>query len=62
MEKIKASPKLDEHKTILECSMQNKQIIQSFVLGFGSKAKVLEPQWLKEQIRDEAKKILGEEV
>ncbi len=54
--------KLDEHKTILECSMQNKQIIQSFVLGFGSKAKVLEPQWLKEQIRDEAKKILGEEV
>ncbi|MDE6408231.1 MAG: WYL domain-containing protein [Anaeroplasmataceae bacterium] len=52
--------KIDEHKTILECSMQNKNIIQSFVLGFGSKAKVLEPEWLKSQIELEAKRILGE--
>ena len=41
--------------------MQNKQIIQSFVLGFGSKAKVLEPIWLRDSIALEAKKILGEE-
>ena len=53
--------KVDDHKTILECSMQNKQIIQSFVLGFGSKAKVLEPIWLRDSIALEAKKILGEE-
>ncbi|MDE7384756.1 MAG: WYL domain-containing protein [Anaeroplasmataceae bacterium] len=53
--------KLDEHKTILECSMQNKNIIQSFVLGFGSKAKVIEPEWLRIQIEQEAKRILGEE-
>ncbi|MCM1131109.1 MAG: WYL domain-containing protein [Roseburia sp.] len=52
--------KIDEHKTILECSMQNKNIIQSFVLGFGSKAKVIEPEWLKAQIELEAKRILGE--
>ncbi|MDE6660355.1 MAG: WYL domain-containing protein [Anaeroplasmataceae bacterium] len=52
--------KIDEHTTLLECSMQNKNIIQSFVLGFGSKAKVLEPEWLKEQIQAEAKRILGE--
>ncbi|MDE6583814.1 MAG: WYL domain-containing protein, partial [Anaeroplasmataceae bacterium] len=51
--------RIDEHKTILECSMQNKQMIQSFVLGFGSKVKVLEPQWLKDQIEQEAKAILG---
>ena len=53
--------RLDEHRTILECSMQNKQMIQSFVLGFGSKAKVIEPLWLKEQIAEEAKRILGVE-
>lgn len=53
--------KVDEHITILECHMQNKQIIQSFVLGFGSKVKVLEPAWLKEQITLEVKRILGEE-
>lgn len=53
--------KVDDHKTILECSMQNKQIILSFVLGFGSKAKVLEPTWLRDSIALEAKKILGEE-
>lgn len=51
--------RIDEHRTILECSMQNKQMIQSFVLGFGSKVKVLEPQWLKDQIEQEAKAILG---
>lgn len=52
--------RIDEHKTILECSMQNKNMIQSFVLGFGSKAKVIEPNWLKRQIETEAKRILGE--
>ncbi|MDE6656157.1 MAG: WYL domain-containing protein [Anaeroplasmataceae bacterium] len=51
---------VDERTTLLECSMQNKNMIQSFVLGFGSKVKVLEPQWLKEQIELEARKILGE--
>lgn len=50
--------KVDERTTILECSMQNKNIIKSFVLGFGKKAKVLVPEWLKEAIINEAKAIL----
>ncbi len=45
--------KVDEHKTIFSCSMQNKQQIKSFVLGFGRKAKVLSPDWLKEMIQEE---------
>lgn len=53
--------RIDEHTTILECSMQNKNMIQSFVLGFGSKAKVIEPEWLKEEIRLEARRIAGVE-
>ena len=50
--------RIDEHKTILECQMQNKFMIKTFVLGFGSKVKVLEPEWLKEEIRKEAEAIL----
>lgn len=52
---------VDDRTTILECSMQNKNIIKSFVLGFGSKVKVVEPLWLKEEIREEARKMLGED-
>ena len=45
--------RLDEHYTILECDMQNKSMIMSFVLGFASKCEVLEPQWLKDDIKHE---------
>lgn len=51
--------RIDDHKTILECSMQNKSIITSFVLGFGSKARVIEPAWLREEIYNNAKAILN---
>lgn len=50
--------RVDEHTTILECSMQNQEIIKTFVLGFGKKAKVLEPQWLKDRIHTEVKELL----
>ena len=50
--------RIDDSKTILECDMQNKNMIKTFVLGFGSKAKVLEPEWLKEDIRKELLAIL----
>ncbi len=53
--------KLDVHKTIFECSMQNKQMIKSFVLGFGRKAKVLSPDWLKEMIFEEIKQMQEEQ-
>ena len=49
--------RIDEHKTILNCSMQNKDMIKTFILSFGSKAKVLSPDWLKEEIAKETKLI-----
>lgn len=52
--------KVDDHKTIFSCSMQNKQQIKSFVLGFGRKAKVLSPDWLKEMIQEEIKAMKEE--
>lgn len=51
--------KIDDKTTILECDMQNKRQILTFVLSFGSKAKVLEPEWLKEEISKEAAGILA---
>ncbi len=47
--------KIDDHKSILECSMQNKEMIKSFILSFGKKAKVISPDWLIEEINDEIK-------
>ena len=50
--------KVDDHTTILECDMQNKRMILTFVLSFGSKAKVIEPEWLKEEVMKEAQAML----
>ena len=49
--------RLDEHYTILECDMQNKSVIMSFVLGFASKCEVIEPQWLRDEVKQELLKI-----
>ncbi len=40
----------NDNVAILTCEMQNKNIIVSFVLGFGDDAVVLEPSWLKEEL------------
>ncbi len=50
---------VDNHTTILKCQMQNKDIIKSFVLGFGSKCRVLYPEWLKEAVKEEINSIKG---
>ena len=50
--------RIDKDITRLECDMQNEDMITSFVLGFGDKVKVIEPEWLKERIIDVAKKII----
>ena len=50
---------IDSHTSRLKCEMQNKNMILSFVLSFGSKCKVLEPKWLILAVNDEAKKILN---
>ena len=41
---------LADNKIRFECDMQNKDMILSFVLSFGSHAKIIEPEWLKENI------------
>jgi predicted DNA-binding transcriptional regulator YafY len=50
---------VDKDTTILECDMQNKRMILTFVLSFGSKAKVIEPLWLKEEVLKEAQAMLN---
>lgn len=43
--------------SILSCEMQNKENIKVFVLGFGEHCKVLEPEWLREEIIEGVKNI-----
>jgi predicted DNA-binding transcriptional regulator YafY len=33
--------------------MQNKSVIMSFILGFASKCEVLEPEWLRNDVKQE---------
>ena len=49
---------VDDNTTILKCDMQNLASIVSFVLGFGSKAEVLDPLELKEALRNELKRMV----
>lgn len=49
---------VDDDTTILKCDMQNINSIVSFVLGFGSKAKVLEPDYVKKAVREELDKTI----
>ncbi len=44
---------IDDNTIKLSCDMQNKDMIKSFVMSFGSKIKILEPLWLKEEIKEE---------
>lgn len=44
--------------TILECDMEYRYNTIQFVLGFGSDCKVIEPEWLKAEVKAEAKKLL----
>ena len=43
---------VDDKTTILTCKMQNEELILQFVLGFGANCEVLEPQWLKEKVKN----------
>lgn len=49
---------VDNNTTILKCDMQNISAIVSFVLGFGSKALVLEPLEVKEAVKKEIEQML----
>lgn len=49
---------VDNNTTILSCEMQNKSDIVSFVLGFGTNCEVIEPQWLREEVKSVCEKLL----
>lgn len=49
---------IDDKNCVLECDMQNKNMILSFVLSFGKKCKVLEPEWLKDMVANELEQAL----
>ena len=42
---------IDQNTTILSVEMQNKDDIVSFVLGFRDQCEVLEPEWLRKEIK-----------
>ncbi|MBQ9124155.1 MAG: WYL domain-containing protein [Acholeplasmatales bacterium] len=44
---------IDDNHIRFECEMQNKNMIMSFILSFGSKCKVISPDWLIEDIKNE---------
>lgn len=44
---------IDENKVKLSCEMASKDMIKSFVLSFGTKAKVISPDWLINDIKNE---------
>lgn len=50
---------IDKDKTILECDMHYRYNTIKFVLGFGTDCKVIEPQWLKEEVVSIAKQMIN---
>lgn len=50
---------LEDGSSILACEMQNKENIKVFVLGFGEHCKVLEPEWLREEIKKTIRTLKG---
>ena len=50
---------VDDNHLILECDMQNKNSIKAFVSSFRDKCKIIEPEWLIKDIKDEVWKVLA---
>ena len=53
-QKIKANK---DGSVTLKFKSNQKEIVLSWVMGFGSSAKVIKPAWLAEQIRSDAKRV-----
>ena len=51
---------IDKDTTILECDMRYKYNTIKFVLGFGTDCEVLEPLWLKDEVKRIAKEMSKE--
>lgn len=52
---------IDADTTILTLKMQYRDNIVSFVLSHGDRCEVLEPEWLKEEVYEQCRKILRKE-
>lgn len=50
---------MEDGSSVLTCEMQNKENIKVFVLGFGEHCKVLEPEWLREEIMGTIRTLKG---
>lgn len=50
---------ISDDKLILECDMQNKNTIKAFVSSFRNNCKVIEPEWLIKDIKEEMWKVLA---
>lgn len=50
---------VDSNTTILTLKMQYRDTIVGFVLSHGTYCEVLEPEWLKKEVRETAEKILS---
>ena len=50
---------IDSDTTILECDMHYRYNTIKFILGLGKDCEVIEPQWLKKEIRDIVVKMLN---
>ena len=49
---------IDSKNIIFDCDMQNKDMILSFVLSLGKNCKVIEPDWLKENVKNAIWKMM----
>ncbi len=49
---------IDDKTTLVKVDMQNKENIIVFILGFNKNLKVLEPEWLKEELLDFSKYLI----
>lgn len=48
---------IDDKSTKVSVDMQNKESIWVFILGLGENATVLEPQWLKDDLAEQGKRL-----
>ena len=49
---------VDQNTSILSVEMQNKEDILVFALGFGANCEVLEPEWLRNDVKSSIVKLL----
>ncbi len=56
--KEQTAEEIDAGTTVLSCKMQNKEEILCFVLGLGEYCEVLEPDWLRREVKAACERIL----